>query len=237
MTTQASIKNYGIAIASPLLKSPVAKMERDREEKNPLAPLRLFYCRDDLQMGLIRLSFWSYLGNMGGPSTVQPSWDRMKDAFNTFDWWRRRKWESRRIWIVSWYNAREPWHYVSCEVIIDVALSRIDNPKTRCAAIPSKVTDCGAGESVLSVDKRLIRACMSFLWLSFQSNGGGRDSLLFSTRFFFFFFLCENWAKYEVTNWKKEQWGISRCDRIKGLMLTYSIVFNLPTKTPWDRLL
>ena len=157
--------------------------------------MRLFYCRDDLQMGIIRLSFWSYLGNMGGPSTVQPSWDRMKDAFNTFDWWRRRKWESRRIWIVSWYNAREPWHYVSCEVIIDVALSRIDNPKTRCAAIPSShyncskdgLTDCGAGESVLSVDKRLIRACMSFLWLSFQSNGGGRDSLLFSTRFFFFF--------------------------------------------------
>lgn len=48
-------------------------------------------------------------------------------------------------------------------MIIDVALSRIDNPKTRCAAIPLKVTDCGAGESVLSVDKRLIRACMSFL--------------------------------------------------------------------------
>lgn len=158
--------------------------------------MRLFYCRDDLQMGIIRLSFWSYLGNMGGPSTVQPSWERMKDASNTFDWWRRRKWESRRIWIVSWYNAREPWHYVSCEVIIDVALSRIDNPKTRCAAILSShyncskdgLTDCGAGESVLSVYKRLIRACMSFLWLSFQSNGGGRDSLLFSTRFFFFFF-------------------------------------------------
>jgi hypothetical protein len=33
MTTQAPIKNYAIAIASPLLKSPVAKMESDREEK------------------------------------------------------------------------------------------------------------------------------------------------------------------------------------------------------------